>query len=205
MRADRPLRDLHVDRLLALAAAAFAAALAASPAAHAQSYLPKPQTIGGNPGPAHNYVCPNVDAKGTAIDCFLDATRHLYLMCKHVKSIEIIEHGYENSEAGTNSAKSESCVDKQKLNITRPYQAALREATMSRQLVDGVRSLYDYWNTSLVALKWRSGETDDDYKARTGEIVQALEERGGSLRTMMATVRDSTKPATRVAREKAPR
>jgi hypothetical protein len=193
-----------LHRLPAFAAAAFAAALLAAPAAHGQSYLAKPQTIGGNPGPAHNYVCPNVD-KGTALDCFLDATRHLYLMCKHVKSIEIIEFGYENSDAGTNSAKSESCVDKQKLNITRPYQAALREATVSRQVVDGVRSLYDYWIASLTALKWRSGESDEAYKARTGETVQTLEERAGSIRTLATTVRERSPAPASVAREKASR
>ena len=36
---------------------------------------------------------------------------------------------------------------------------------MSRQAVDGLRSLHEYWIASLAALKWRSGESDDDYKA----------------------------------------
>ena len=50
-------------------------------------------------------------------------------MCRHVKSIEIIEFGHAKAQEGVNGAKSEYCVDKQKINITRPYQAALREAT----------------------------------------------------------------------------
>jgi|GEM_PF-6814060 len=120
---------------------ALVAATLAVPAA-AQSYLPQSRMIGGNPGPAHNYICPNADG-GRALDCYLDAVRHLYTMCRHVKSIEIIEFGYEASDRGTNSAKSEYCVDKQKLNITRPYQAALREATVSKQAVDGVRGLHE--------------------------------------------------------------
>ena len=175
---------------LLLVAAAFAA-----PAA-AQSYLPQARMIGGNPGPQHNYVCPNVDAGGKALDCYMDAVRHLYTMCKHVKSIEIIEHGYEASEQGTNSAKSEYCIDKQKLNITRPYQAALRDATASKQAVDGVRALQEFWGASLAALKGRPGESDDDYKSRTSAVYGAIEERAAAIREYLA---GSAKPAGRVA------
>jgi hypothetical protein len=176
---------------LLLVAAAFAA-----PAA-AQSYLPQARMIGGNPGPQHNYVCPNVDAGGKALDCYMDAVRHLYTMCKHVKSIEIIEHGYEASEQGTNSAKSEYCIDKQKLNITRPYQAALRDATASKQAVDGVRALQEFWVASLAALKWRPGESDDDYKARTAAVYAAIDERIAAIRQILAAVGSRTAPSGR--------
>jgi hypothetical protein len=186
---------------------AFALLLAATLAApaHAQSYLPRAQMVGGNPGPAHNYVCPNVEKTGSALDCYLDAVAHLYRMCRHVKSIEIIEHGYENAEAGTNSAKSESCVDKQKNNISRPYQAALREASVSRQAVDGLRSLHDFWLTALAALKWRSGESDDDYKHRTGSVFDDLGAKAEGVRTIVATVRERAPKTAATAREKAPR
>lgn len=188
--------------------AAFAFALPAlllSATASAQSYLPRAAMIGGNPGPAHNYVCPNVDAKGNALDCYLDAVRHLYTMCKHVKSIEIIEHGYESSEAGTNSAKSESCVDKQRQNIARPYQAALRDANLSRQAVDGVRSLHEYWVSSLAALKWRQGESDDDYKQRTGGVLDDLAARAEGIRAILTIVRERTSAPKTAARDKAAR
>jgi hypothetical protein len=46
-------------------------------------------TIGGNPGPEHNYVCPHSDGK-PALDCYFDAVAHLYTMCRNVKSIEVI-------------------------------------------------------------------------------------------------------------------
>jgi hypothetical protein len=188
---------------LLLVAAAFAA-----PAA-AQSYLPQARMIGGNPGPQHNYVCPNVDAGGKALDCYMDAVRHLYTMCKHVKSIEIIEHGYEASEQGTNGAKSEYCIDKQKLNITRPYQAALRDATASKQAVDGVRALQEFWVASLAALKWRPGESDDDYKARTAAVYAAIDERIAAIRQILAAVGSRTAPSGRAvassATEKAAR
>ena len=35
-------------------------------------------------------------------------------MCRNVKSIEVIEFGYEKSQEGVNGAKSDYCVDKQK-------------------------------------------------------------------------------------------
>jgi hypothetical protein len=171
--------------LVVVTGAAFAV-----PAA-AQSYLPQARMIGGNPGPQHNYICPNADG-GRALDCYLDAVRHLYTMCRHVKSIEIIEHGYEAAEQGTNGAKSEYCIDKQKLNITRPYQAALREATVSKQAVDGVRGLQELWNASLVALKWRPGESDDEYKSRTSAVYAAIDERVAAIREFLA---GAAKPA----------
>jgi len=87
------------------------AALAAGPA--------PAQTIGGNPGPQYNYVCPHADGQ-PALECYFDAVQHLYTMCRNVKSIEIIEFGYEKSAEGTNSAKTEYCLDKQKQNIERP-------------------------------------------------------------------------------------
>src|SRR5678816_3654704 len=110
-------------------------------------------TIGGNPGPEHNYVCPHSDGK-PALDCYFDAVAHLYTMCRNVKSIEIIEFGYEKSTEGTNGAKSEYCVDKQKLSMVRPYQAALKEATPNAAAVDQIRGLQDLWLKSLLDLKW---------------------------------------------------
>ena len=173
---------ISTTRVLAVVAVA---ATLAGPAA-SQSYLPQARMIGGNPGPQHNYVCPNVDAAGKALDCYLDAVRHLYTMCRHVKSIEIIEHGYEAAEQGTNGAKSEYCIDKQKQNITRPYQAALREVTPSQQAVDGMRGLHEFWNAALAALKWRPGESDDDYKSRTSAIYASIDERVASIRQFLA-------------------
>lgn len=181
-----------MTRLLALRIALPLAWLALAAPAAAQSYLARPQAIGGNPGPAHNYVCPGVDASGTALDCFLDAVRHLYTMCRHVKSIEIIEFGHAKAQEGVNGAKSEYCVDKQKLNIARPYQAALREATVSRQAVDALRSLHEHWLASLAALKWRSPESDDAYKARTGAVAGEFEQRAAGIRSMVTVVRERT-------------
>src|SRR4029453_13779918 len=68
------------------------------PAARAAEFVPKPDT----------YICP--DSTGGAVDCYLQAVSHLYTMCRQVKSIEIIEFGYERSTEGTNGAKSEYCV-----------------------------------------------------------------------------------------------
>jgi hypothetical protein len=181
---------IPTSRLLALAAA-LAALAAATPLAaqpKAAAYLSKPQVVGGNPGPAHNYICPNADG-GPALDCFLDAVRHLYTMCKHVKSIEIIEFGYEKSDEGTNTSKSEYCIDKQKANIARPFHAALKEATVSRAAVEGLRNLHDFWLGSLAALKWRPGESPEDYLVRTGMVYPALDEQVDAIRSLVVEVR----------------
>ena len=120
---------------------------------------------------------------------------HLYTMCKHVKSIEIIEFGYEQSTEGTHGAKSEYCVTKQKLNMTRPYQSALRDAAISKQAAEAVRSLQDYWLASMVALAWRTGESDEEYKARTSEPYEKFKERITGIKAIMAIVTTRTTPA----------
>jgi hypothetical protein len=172
---------------LAIGAAAFAAALPAS----AQ------KMIGGNPGPAHNYVCPNADG-GPQLDCYFDAVRHLYTMCRHVKSIEIIEWGHEKSQEGVNSAKSEYCIDKQRTNITRPYQGALRESSMSKQAVEGLRDLNAFWIASMADLRWRPGETADDYLTRTVTPYVGFEEKIDVIRESVDTAR--ARSATNVAK-----
>ena len=184
-------------RLLAVATAASLLALVATPAA-AQ------KMIGGNPGPAHNYVCPNSDG-GPPLDCYFDAVRHLYTMCRHVKSIEIIEWGFEKAQEGVNDAKSSSCIQKQRGNMAKPYQAALKEAAISRQAVDGVRSLNEAWQVALADLKWRPGETSDDYMTRTVSPYMDFEERIVGIRLIVETVRAHVRPAaaTKTAKPKA--
>jgi hypothetical protein len=180
------------------AAAIVAVALIAAPAAA--------ETIGGNPGPAYNYICPEADGR-PALDCYFDAVAHLYTMCKHVKSIEIIEFGYENATEGTHGAKSDSCVVKQKQNMTKPYQAALHDAAISKQASDAVRSLQDYWLVALSDLGWRKGESDEEYKARTIAPYEKFKERIGGIKEIMAivTARTTPAPAAPKAREKAKR
>jgi len=168
---------LVLPSLLALAA------LAAAPA-HAE-------TIGGNPGPAHNYVCPHADGK-PALDCYLDAVQHLYTMCRNVKSIEVLEFGYEKSTEGTNGRKSESCLEKQKQNIAVPYKAALREVAKSKPAVDALHHLQETWLDAMNALKWRAGESDVEYKARVAKPYDAFNERIAMVRTDVAA---AEKPA----------
>ena len=96
-------------------------------------------------------------------------------MCRQVKSIEIIEFGYEKSTEGTNGAKSEYCVDKHRLSITRPYQSALREATPNRTAVDGLRALQDLWLKALAELKWIPGESDERIQGAGREALRGLQ------------------------------
>ena len=168
------LRAVAVRLALAVAAVA-----AAAPEATAQ-------TIGGNPGPQHNYVCPHADGQ-PALECFFDAVQHLYTMCRNVKSIEIIEFGYEKSADGTNAAKSEYCLDKQKQNIERPYRAALKEALRSKHVVEALRALHELWLSALTGLAWRSGESDADYKARVDRPYDDFRERIAGIRVVAAS------------------
>lgn len=151
-------------------------------------------TIGGNPGPEHNYVCPHSDGKA-ALDCYFDAVAHLYTMCRNVKSIEVIEFGYEKSTEGANGSKSAYCLDKQRQNIAQPYQAALKEAKVSQQAVEGLRSLQEAWMLAMTQLGWRSGESDDDYKKRVGLPYEDFKVRIDGIRTIVAIVEKHTEPA----------
>jgi hypothetical protein len=171
----------QVGALLALGA--FAAM--APPAARAAEFVPKPDT----------YLCP--DSTGGAVDCYLHAVTHLYTMCRQVKSIEIIEFGYEKSEEGTNGAKTEYCIDKHRLSMTRPYQSALKEATPNRALIDDLRALQDLWQKSLAELKWIPGETDGQYKARVAKPYELFSERASAVRAVLLATKD--KPAPPVA------
>ena len=179
---------MRIDRttLAALIALALPASAFVRPAAA--------ETIGGNPGPQYNYVCPHADGAG-GLDCFFDAVQHLYTMCRNVKSIEIIEFGYEDSQEGLNAAKFESCVDKQKLNMARPYQAALKEARISRQATEGVQSLHEFWLAALQHIRWNRGETDEQYKDRVNTRAYSdFQDKIAGIQTILAVVKERTSP-----------
>jgi hypothetical protein len=50
------------------------------------------EVIGGNPGPAHNYICPHADGK-PALDTEDDHDDQLSTMSSDVKAIEVLEFG----------------------------------------------------------------------------------------------------------------
>jgi hypothetical protein len=150
-------------------------------------------TIGGNPGPQYNYICPHADGAGP-LDCYFDAVVHLYTMCRNVKSIEILEFGYEESQEGVNDSKYEYCLDKQKQNIAKPYAAALKEAHISKQAVEGVHSLHEYWLAAMQHIRWNRGETDDAYKARVAHVYDELKDKIEGIRTIVVLVREKTSP-----------
>ena len=111
------------------------------------------------------YICPT-KTQGTGMECFLEAIPQTYTMCRHIKSIEVIEFGLNGAQEGVNGAKTESCIEKHKLTMTRPYQAALREAARNKDEVIGLRKLYDTWLDSLAKLTPVVGESDEGYKRR---------------------------------------
>ncbi len=164
--------------LARLAFVALAAALLLPAPAQAQRFQP------GSP-----YICPN--GEDSALDCYLDAVVHLYRMCRHVKSIEIIEFGYADAQKGVNGAKSEYCVDKQKINIVRPYQAALHDATPWREVVDHLRTLQAYWLDSMANLRWRDGEDGADYEYRVDKVFEELSYQVDDVRVAFTTPPDA--------------
>jgi hypothetical protein len=182
---------MRVDTLLSLMLAVLGALVMSFAAA---------ETIGGNPGPEHNYVCPHADGK-PALDCYFDAVQHLYTMCRNVKSIEIIEFGYDKSTEGTNGAKSESCLDKQKQNIARPYKAALHEVAKSKQAVEGLHGLQETWMSAMTQLQWHNGESDGEYKARVARPYEEFNQRIETIRTSFAAA--EVHPAPKKASRKA--
>jgi len=182
-----------MQRFLAPLLTALACGLLAVPAGGA--------TIGGNPGPEHNYICPHADGK-PALDCYLDAVQHLYTMCRNVKSIEIIEFGYEKSTQGTNGAKSESCLDKQKQNIAPPYKAALKQVGKSKPVVEELRKLHELWLADMNALAWHHGESDADYKARVAKPYEEFTQHIGAIRTSL--LESETKAASKKESQPAP-
>ena len=111
------------------------------------------------------YICPT-QLKGSGMDCFLEAVPQTYTMCRQIKSIEIIEFGLQGAQAGVNGAKTEYCIDKHRLTMARPYEAALHEGGRSKATVDGLTRLYKTWLASLAQLVPLAGESDDLYKQR---------------------------------------
>jgi hypothetical protein len=111
------------------------------------------------------YICPTMH-QGSGTDCFLEAIPQTYTMCRHVKSIEVIEFGLLGAQEGVNGAKTEGCIDKHKLSIARPYQAALREAARNKIKVQSLHKLYDTWLENLTRLRPAETETDEAYKLR---------------------------------------
>jgi hypothetical protein len=184
-----PLTAMFTFHRLILAAAMLAAC-AFTPAACAQKFEP-----------GSNYICPN--KSDTGLDCYLDAVGHLYTMCRHIKSIEVLEFGYEKAQQGVNGAKSEYCVDKQKLNITRPYQAALREVTPTKDAINGLRTLQQLWLEALAGLKWKPGESDEDYKDRVARPYTAFVQWSEAIRTSVAQAPQAPKAVAAKPKAKA--
>jgi len=148
---------------------------------------PIPLLAAPAPGPSpEKYICPN-KVRNTAVECFLNAVEHLYTMCRQVKSIEIIEFGYEMAEKGVNGAKSEYCVDKQKQSMARPYDAALREARKSRPATEALRVLHELWLKALAELKWRPPESDTEYRARVAKPYDVFREQAEAVRVALAS------------------
>ena len=144
------------------------------------------------------YICPT-QTQGSGIDCFLEAVPQTYTMCRHIKSIEIIEFGLAGAQEGVHGAKTEYCIDKHKILIVRPYQAALREAARSKEEVQSVRQLYDAWLDSLAKLVPGPDETDEGYKQRVVRPYSDFNERIKAIRALAEASAKAVPAATKTA------
>jgi len=144
------------------------------------------------------YICPTMQ-KGTGIQCFLEAIPQTYTMCRQVKSIEVIEFGLMGAQEGVNGAKTEGCIDKHRLSVAHPYQAALREARNADE-VQSLRKLYDTWTASMAKLRPASPETDWGYKLRAVEPYVEFDEQIKSIHALVdAPVPPGVKPPAKKA------
>jgi hypothetical protein len=139
------------------------------------------------------YICP-AHTRDSGLDCFLEAVPQTYTMCRQIKSIEVLEFGLAGAQEGVNGAKTESCIDKHKILIVRPYQAALRESARKKEMVQGLRKLYDEWLESLAKLVPASGETDAGYKARVVQPYAQFDEQIRVIRALAAAEPVKPKP-----------
>jgi hypothetical protein len=147
------------------------------------------------------YICPT-KLQGSGLDCFLEAIPQTYTMCRHIKGIEIIEFGMTGAQEGVNGAKTEYCIDKHRLLITRPYQAALRESANSKDAVEGLRKLHDMWLDSLAKLIPVAGETDDVYKQRVVLPYRDFTEQTTKIRASVEAAAKPAAPATSKPKKK---
>ncbi|TMH66884.1 MAG: hypothetical protein E6H55_01010 [Betaproteobacteria bacterium] len=148
------------------------------------------------------YICPTA-AHGSGMECFLEAVPQTYTMCRQIKSIEIIEFGLSGAQEGVHGAKTEYCIDKHKLSIARPYQAALREEARSKETVQSLRQLYDVWVESLAKLIPAPDEADEVYKQRVVHPYEEFNERIRAIRNLHeASAKPAAKPAAPSKRKK---
>ncbi len=137
------------------------------------------------------YICPAMH-QGSGTDCFLEAIPQTYTMCRQIKSIEVIEFGLTGAQEGVNGAKTDGCIDKHKLSIARPYQAALRESARNKTKVQSLHKLYDTWLDSLTRLRPAESETDAAYKLRVAQPYGDFNEQIKTIRELA----DATPPVT---------
>ena len=148
------------------------------------------------------YICPT-QFNGSGIQCFLEAVPQTYTMCRHIKHIEIIEFGMTGAQEGIHGAKTEYCIEKHKISMTLPYQAALREAARNKDEVQGLRKLYDMWLESLAKLTPEAGESNEAYLKRVSRPYPIFDEQITAIRALdKDSATTAAKPAAQPATKK---
>ncbi|MDR2173546.1 MAG: hypothetical protein LBE32_05015 [Burkholderiales bacterium] len=132
-----------------------------------QSASQEAEQVAVSAQPSADFVCPHA-SKISAIGCFLAAVEHLYTVCRQVKSIELLEFGFDQAEEEPNSLKSEFCRRKQKASLPSYLEAAQREAQVmsSCDAVYILNDLYTVWDAAMTGLRLRPSETEAEYQRR---------------------------------------
>jgi hypothetical protein len=71
----------------------------------------------------------------------------------------------------------------------------LKQAKVSQQAVEGLRSLQEAWTSAMTRLAWQSGESGDDYGKRVVQPYDDFNARIAGIRTIVAVVEKRTEPA----------
>ncbi len=152
------------------------------------------ETIGGNPGPEHNYVCPHADGK-PPLDCYFDAVAaplhdvpQREVDRDHRIRLREIARRHERREKRIVSRQAEA-------EYRAPLQGRAEGGGKSKQAVEGLHGLQDTWLAAMTELQWHSGESDDEYKTRVAKPYDDFAERIDGIRTEIVALETKAAPA----------
>ena len=168
-----------------------------SPRSPSSPSLSRPPRIGARPSTTSiHYICPTTPT-AAGIDCFLDAVPHTYTMCRHVKSIEIIEFGYDR-RAGRRQRRQDRVLHRQAQasdHAALPGGVARSRARQARRCEGLRKPVRRPGSTALPSSTPEPDEIDADYKQR---VTQSVRRRSTSRsRRIRDDRRRSAKPPSR--------
>ncbi len=150
-----------------------------------RSPAPRRQPPRRSSSPAASTSAPTTS--DTGLDCYLDAVVHLYTMCRHVKSIEIIEFGLPG-RAGRRQRREERVLRRQAEDQHRaalPGGAARGDAAGAKWWTT-CAACSSTGSTSMASLKWQNGRAARRLRGprQRGVRRAVVQDRGGPRRLL---------------------